>query len=117
MTELESRLNLLAAELVRLYRHNRRDTARIAELMSEIERLEALLPRSEPTPEEIRRAELERALREARGRELAAYRALGRPFGDWEEYRQRVAAYHEALRAREALEEALRAMGVKSEGG
>ncbi|MEO0260571.1 MAG: hypothetical protein ABIM77_07520 [candidate division WOR-3 bacterium] len=116
MSELESRLNQLAAELIRHYRHNRRDTARIAEVLAEIERLEALLPRSEPTPEEIRRRELELAWGEARGRELAAYRALGRPFSDWEEYRRRAEAYHEALRAREALEEALRALGAEGEG-
>jgi len=112
---LESRLNLLAAELVRLYRHNRRDTARIAELMSEIERLEALLPRSGPTPEETKRAELERALREARGRELAALRTLESPFTDWSEWRRRVQVYREAEREREALEEALRALGATNE--
>jgi len=117
MSELESRLNLLAAELVRLYRHNRRDTARIAELMSEIERLEALLPRTEPSPEELRRAELERALREARGRELAALRALESPFQDWGEWRGRVEAYREAQREREALEEALQVLGAKRERG
>ncbi|MEM4531885.1 MAG: hypothetical protein QXY39_08460 [Thermofilaceae archaeon] len=117
MNELESRLNQLAAELIRHYRHNRRDTARIAEVLAEIERLEALLPRSEPSPEEIKRAELERALREARGRELAALRALESPFSDWEERKRRVAAYHEALRERETLEVALQALGVKNERG
>ena len=112
---MESRLNLLAAELVRLYRHNKRDTDRIAEILAEIEHLEALLPRTEPSPEELRRAELERALREARGRELAALRALESPFQDWSEWRKRVEAYREAQREREALEEALRALGATNE--
>jgi len=115
MNELESRLNQLAAELIRHYRHNRRDTARIAEVLAEIERLEALLPRSEPTPEEIRRRQLEMAWGEARGRELAALRALESPFTDWAQWRRRVEAYREAQREREALEEALRALGAKRE--
>lgn len=117
MNPLESRLNLLTAELVQLYRHNKRDTDRIAEVLAEMERLEALLPRTGPSPEEIKRAELEKALREARGRELAALRALESPFQDWSEWRKRVQAYREAERERKALEEALRALGVKSEGG
>lgn len=114
---MQSRLHELSAELIRLYRHNKRDTDRIAEILAEIERLEAFLPRSEPSPEEIKRAELERALREARGRELAALRALESPFQDWSEWRGRVEAYRVAQREREALEEALRALGAKKERG
>jgi len=115
MSELESRLNQLTAELIREYRHYRRDTGKIAALMAEISGLEARLPRSEPSPEELKRAELERALREARGRELAALRALESPFQDWGEWRGRVEAYREAQREREALEEALRALGATNE--
>lgn len=100
MRDVESRLNDLGAELVRFSRHYNRDTVRIAEILAEMERLEALLPRSEPTPEELRQAELERALREARERELAALRALGRSFGDWEEYKSRREALEEKLRRR-----------------
>lgn len=117
MSELESRINQLTAELIRLHRHNRLDVARIAEIEAEILRLEEQIPRAEPSPEELRRADLERQVREARGRELAALRALESPFSDWEERKRRVAAYREAQREREALEEALRALGAKSEGG
>lgn len=113
MNELEARLNHLKAELIRHYQHYSRDTARIAELMAEIERLEALLPRTEPTPEEIQRRELEIAWGEARGRGLAALRALERPFSDWEARRRRLAAYQEARREREVLEKALRALGAE----
>lgn len=107
MNELEERLNQLTAELIREYRHYRRDTGKIAALMAEISGLEALLPRSEPSPEELKRAELERALREARGRELAALRALESQFGDWEEYESRREAYEAARQEREAFEEYL----------
>lgn len=108
MSELESRINQLTAELIRLYRHNKLDVARIAEIEAEIMRLESQKPRSEPSPEELRRAELERQIREARGRELAALRNLDMPFDSWEERRKRVEAYEAARKEREALEEQLK---------
>lgn len=105
--EIRVRLGQLVAEFALLSRRYRRDEGRLMELAREIEKLEAELERERPKPSEteLRRAELERALREARGKELALLRSLQSPFADWNEYRKRRELYEEASRQREELEQ------------